>query len=120
SDNLSSTVESDNVNLEVTSLETISSEVINEQVISSTIKSDSPNLLDTVWQDIEKGRDLSVVPINYQISSLSSKIYDIIDDKEARREVLKKSKGLGIYHELTMITKQRDMLKEHPALHQLK
>lgn len=68
-------------------------------------------MLSTIWDDINYEAEAIVVSdITYEPGFLSNSIYDIIDDRNKRRRLLKQSKVKGLYSDLDAIRKHRDVI----------
>lgn len=66
-------------------------------------------MLSTVWEDINMEAEAIVISeINYEPSSLSNTIYDVIDNRNERRKLINKSTGKGLSADLDAIRKHRD------------
>lgn len=70
------------------------------------------SLLESIWQDIDHEAEAIVVTdISYNPTSLTNTIYDIIDNREQRRELLKRNKIRGFYADLDSIRQHRNIIE---------
>lgn len=66
----------------------------------------------TIWDDINlEVETITISPTDYSSTSLGNTIYKIIDDRVARREVLKNNKIRGTYNDLDKIRQHRDNIE---------
>jgi hypothetical protein len=82
-----------------------------EKQSSNFWSSNNLSLLGTVWEDINHEAEAIVISeIKYEPGSLSNSIYEVIDDKEKRRKLIKNSKVKGLYADLNEIRSHRDII----------
>lgn len=68
-------------------------------------------MLSTIWDDIDYEAEAIVVSnITYHPESLSNSIYEVINDRNKRRRLLKQSQVKGLYSDLKAIRKHRDII----------
>lgn len=77
-------------------------------------------MLSTIWEDIDNEAEAIVLTdTKYQPTSLSNKLYEIINDKEARHKVLKGNKIRGLYADLSAIQEHEKVVMKDETLSML-
>lgn len=75
------------------------------------------SLLESIWQDIDyEAETIVVTDIPYNPTSLTNTIYDIIDNREQRHNVLKRNKIHGLYADLDPIRQHRNNIENDPIV----
>lgn len=72
----------------------------------------------TIWDDINQNKDV-ISEINYNPLNLSNVLYEIIDNKEKFRQVLKKNQVRGLFQDLDEIRKHRNIIEKDDNLNKL-
>jgi hypothetical protein len=74
-------------------------------------------MLSTIWEDIDNEAEAIVLSeTKYEPSSLSNKLYDILDDRDARRKVLKNNKIPGLFADLHLIRDHSEVIMKDETL----
>lgn len=73
-----------------------------------------------IWDDINRSAEaIAIEDFSYKPISLSNLLYQILDDTEARKRVLRKNEIPGLFQDLAAIRKHAMQLTKSPALETL-
>lgn len=77
-------------------------------------------MLSTIWEDIDNDAEAIVLTdTKYKPTSLSNKLYEILDSRDNRRKALKQNTIHGLYSDLHLISKHRDNIMKDEILNML-